>query len=110
MLVKDPDDLKRRLAAVARYPDIEVSTRPPDPPTTHSNPPERTPTMADTKVTDDSTKGGRRAGGRIRPARRARHPQPRPAGPFRRMEQVVIARTAEFEPERRRAPAGLDGR
>ena len=27
-LVKDPEDLKRRLAAVARHPDIEVSTRP----------------------------------------------------------------------------------
>ena len=78
VLVKDPEDLKRRLAAVARYPDIEVSTRPADPPGGNdSNPPEGTTTMADTNVTDDSTKGGTiRCPGPARPG-----PAARPAGP-----------------------------
>ena len=96
VLVKDPEDLKRRLAAVARYPDIEVSTRPADPPGGNdSNPPEGTPTMADTTVTDDSTKGWDDplpGPGKARTRR--------PAGaPFSAAWKQVVAGTSEFEPE-----------
>ena len=84
MLVKDPDDLKRRLAAAARYPDIEVSTRPADPIDDNSNPPEGTPTMADTIINDDATGAGRGpaavSGQRGAPGT----PRPGPAGPCRR--------------------------
>ena len=38
-----------------------------------TTPPERTSTMTDTQVVDDSTKAGRQSGGRMRPARRAQH-------------------------------------
>ena len=83
VLVKDPEDLKRRLAALAAHPDIEVSTRPAGPIDDTSNPPERKTTMADTIINDDTSGAGRRPGGRIRPARRARTPRPGPAGPCR---------------------------
>ena len=98
VLVKDPDDLKRRLAAVTRYPDIEVSARPWDGPDDNSNPPERKTTMADTIINDDTTGGGRRAGGRIRPARRARHTAARGGGAMPGEWGGVIARAADFEP------------
>ena len=98
VLVKDPEDLKRRLAAVARYPDIEVSTRPADPIDNNSNPPERKTTMADTIINDDTTGAGRRPGGRIRPARRARHTAARGGGAMPGEWGGVIARAADFEP------------
>ena len=92
VLVTDPEDLKRRLAAAARYPDIG-RTRPADPPGDNdSNPPEGTPTMADTTVTDDST------GGLRRPARQAR-PAARPAASYSAAWKQVVADTSEFEPE-----------
>jgi hypothetical protein len=90
VLVHDPDDLKRRLAAVARYPDIEVSTRPADPPGNESNPPEGTTPMTDTKVTDDTSKTSTRA------ARRARNSG---SGAIPAEWAGVIARAADCEPE-----------
>ena len=99
VLVKDPDDLKRRLAAAARHPDIEVSTRPANPIDDNSNPPERKTTMADTKIVNDDTTGaGRRAGGRIRPAHRARHTAAQTGGAMPAEWGGVIARAADFEP------------
>ena len=101
VLVKDPEDLKRRLAAAARYPDIEVSTRPADPPGgNESNPPEGTSTMADTTVTDDSTKGwddplpgpGTPGPGKAR----ARRPT---GASYSAAWKQVVADTSEFEPE-----------
>ena len=101
VLVKDPEDLKRRLAAVARYPDIEVSTRPADPPDDNdSNPPEGTPTMADTTVTDDSTKGWDDplpAPGTPGPGKaRARRPT---GASYSAAWKQVVSDTSEFEPE-----------
>ena len=95
VLVKDPEDLKRRLAAVARYPDIEVSTRPPDPPGGDSNPPERTTAMADTTVTDHSTEGwddplpGERKAKTRRPA----------GASYSAAWKQVVSDTSEFEPD-----------
>ena len=107
VLVKDPDDLKRRLAAVARHPDIEVSTRPADGPGNDSNPSERKTTMADTIINDDAAeaeiaaraRARGRAGGRIRPARRARHTAAQTGGATPREWGGVIARAADFEPD-----------
>ena len=96
VLVKDPEDLKRRLAAVARYPDIEVSTRPADPPGgNESNPPEGTPTMADTTVTDDSTKGWDDP---LPGPGKARTRRPTGVSYSAAWKQVV-SDTSEFEPE-----------
>ena len=98
VLVKDPDDLKRRLAALARHPGIEVSTRPANGPGNNSNPPpERKTTMADT-IINDGTKGGQRSG-RIRPARRARHTATQTGGALPGEWGAVIARAADFEPD-----------
>ena len=53
--------------------------------------------MADTIINDD-TKGGPRAGGRIRPARRARHTATQTGGAMPGEWGGVIARAADFEP------------
>ena len=62
-----------------------------------SPPPERTTTMADTKVTDDTTRA-RRPGGRIPPAHRARHTAARAGGAVPAEWAGVITRAADFEP------------
>ena len=95
VLIKDPDDLKRRLAAAARFADIEVSTRPVDDPNP-SNPTEGKTTMGDTKVVNDGTI---KTGGRIRPARRARHTATQTGGALPGEWGAVIARAADFEPD-----------
>ena len=83
VLAKDPDDLKRRLAAAARYPDIEVTTRPADPP-------ERKTAMTDTKVVDDTTE----------PAKaRSRRGRSSGGGAYSAPWGQVIAATADLEPE-----------
>jgi len=91
VLVKDPEDLKRRLAAAARYPDIEVSTRPVELPDGNDrNPPERKTTMADTTVIDDGTP---------EPAGRARARRRPATGVYSAEWKTIAGRTADFEPE-----------
>ena len=60
--------------------------------------PEGTSTMTDTKIADDDATG-RRPGGRIRPARRARHTAARAGGAMPAEWGGVIARAADFEPD-----------
>ena len=55
--------------------------------------------MADTIINDDTTGPGRRPGGRIRPARRARHTAARAGGAMPAEWGGVIARAADFEPD-----------
>ena len=94
VLVKDPDDLKRRLAAVTRYPDIEVSTRPWDGPGGNGRihlkgkPPWQTPSSS---TTAPATGWEGPAQGRPRGARRAASHS---AG-----WAQVISDTTDFEPE-----------
>ena len=54
--------------------------------------------MADTIINDDTTRAGRRPGGRIRPAHRARHTAARTGGAMPAEWAGVIARAADFEP------------
>ena len=99
VLVKDPEDLKRRLAAVAHYSDIEVSTRPPDPPGgNESNPPEGTPAMPDiTDRRDDSWGKPPPAPGTPGPGTpRTRRPV---GGSYSAAWKQVVSDTSEFEPD-----------
>ena len=65
---------------------------------TGSPPPEGKTTMADTIINDDTTTARRRAGGRIKPAHRARHTAARTGGAMPAEWAGVIARAADFEP------------
>ena len=64
-----------------------------------TTPPERTSTMTDTKIVNDSTKAGRQPGSRIRPARRAQHTAAQAGGAMPAEWGGVIARAADFEPD-----------
>jgi hypothetical protein len=87
----------------ASPPETPAGTAGPPPPSgtargAGSPPPEGTTTMTDTIINDDTTKAGRRPGGRIRPAHRARHTAARTSGSMPGEWAGVIARAADFEP------------